>query len=402
MRLVKISHWLGFAYLLLFTLTPIAEKSDAEQPSPASDCLKCHNELWRKELAKRYIHAPFLEKQCRGCHAADPLANPEDPGMPVPEDEGGRWLEKSLIPATSHWFSFAAANPATMVLEASYGSMIRLHREIPLPPLADLTDLTATYGRHPPEISRVKVVEVKKEVFLTASISWRTDRPTGAMITYGVTELRQTTPRNNRLQTEHLETLTNLEQGRTYRFKVIAEDAGGNRTESAIFSFSTAATFANPDEKTREADCCLAVPLGLESNFFRQGDRYLVNITCARPVKIFFNLHDNAKTEKETPEEPEPPDQTPREVRHIITTEEESVTIIVCKGCHRGITAHHPVNVFPKKGMRIPADYPTLADGRISCITCHAPHAANRNYLMNKDYRQELCVGCHKSFMPTG
>jgi predicted CXXCH cytochrome family protein len=397
-QLLLLSLWLPLVML------PGRGAAGAETAGSQNDCLQCHNELWAQASAKRYIHAPFLEKQCTGCHAADTPFDINDPGLPDAENEAREWLGKSLAPATSHWFSFAAGTtPAIMVLEASYGSMVRLYREIPLPPLTELTNIADTYGPDPPRISRVKVLEVKKDIFLTASISWRTDRPTGAMITYGVQELHQTTPLNGRLQTEHLETLTSLKPGQTYRFKISAEDAVGNKSESDIFTFSTAATFENPAEKPRPAECCSAVPLGLESHFFRNGDLYLINITCARPVKIFFTLKNGAKVDSEPTDgaetiEPQPPQVT----RHIITTEEESVTFIICKGCHQNLAGHHPVNVYPKRGMVIPADYPTLADGRISCVTCHDPHAANLNYLMRKDYQQELCVGCHQSFRPTG
>ena len=400
---LNISHLSGqIVLLLVFALIPPSGIASPENPAPQNDCLKCHKEIWQEETAKRYIHPPFLEKNCTKCHAANNLANLKDPATSSADDESENWPAKNLIAATSHWFEFdASENPAIMRLEASYGSMVRIYREIPLPPLDDLTDLADVYGRDPPKISQVKVLEVQKGIFLTASISWQTDRPTGSMLTYGVRELRQTTPRNDRLQTEHLETLSNLEADQTYRFRIMAEDGVGNRTESDIFKFSTATTFSDPEEKPVTQNCCLAAPLGLMSNFFRRGDRYLVNITAIRPVKLFFALNTNCPLLTEAPSKPEALEDQPQITRHIITNENEITTFIVCKTCHRDFICRHPVNVYPKRGMKIPSDYPTMTDGRVSCISCHAPHASNLKQRIIKDHRQELCSGCHNSFNPT-
>ena len=394
---VNISQLIRYIILLLlFALVPCTRATPTEKPTSQNDCLKCHNEIWQEEIAKRYIHTPFREKKCTGCHATNDLSSLKDPVISSSDDESVNWTGKNLIPATSHWFEFKSAeNPATMILEASYGSMVRLYREIPLPPLDDLTDVTDVYEQNPPKIYNVKVPEVKKGIFLSASISWQTDRPTGSIITYGVEKLRQNTPLNGRLRTEHLETLSSLKSGQTYQFRITAEDAIGNRTDSDIFKFSTATTFSELPKKPVAENCCLATPLGLESKFFRKGDRYLVNITVIRPVKLFFALLKTKCPVTAAPNEPEILDDQPQTTRHIITNEEVTTTFIVCKRCHRNFIIHHPVNVYPKKRMKIPADYPTMADGRISCVSCHAPHASDLKYRMIKDHRQELCIGCH-------
>ncbi|MEN8134802.1 MAG: cytochrome c3 family protein [Thermodesulfobacteriota bacterium] len=397
---VNISQLIRYIILLLlFALVPCTKATPTENSASPNDCLKCHNEIWQEEIAKRYIHPPFREKKCTGCHATNNRVRLKDPVISSSGDDSENWTGKNLIPATSHWFEFKSAeNPATMILEASYGSMVRLYREIPLPPLDNLTDVTDVYGQNPPKIYNVTVPEVKKGIFLSASISWQTDRPTGSMITYGVGKLQQNTPLNNRLQTEHLETLSSLEADQTYRFRITAEDAIGNRTDSDIFKFSTTTTFSKLAKKPVPKDCCLVAPLGLKSKFFRKGDRYLVNITVIRPVKLLFALLGQKCPITEAPNEPETLDEQPQTTKHIITNKEETTTFIICKTCHRDFICRHPVNVYPKRGMKVPSDYPTMADGRVSCISCHAPHASDHQYRMIKDHRQELCIGCHSSF----
>lgn len=362
--------------LILFILNPSPGPAYAEEPASEIDCLECHEDIWDDETAKNFIHKSFLEKNCILCHSQNASL--------LVEDESWR---KTFL-ATSHWFEFDAREiPTIMVLEAS-SSTVRLTREIPLPPLDDLSDLANAYEQSPPEIFDVKVLEVARGIFLTASISWQTDRPTGSIITYGVEKLGQTTPENLHLRTEHLETLSGLKHDQTYPFRITVEDAVGNRTESDIFEFNTFSTFSNPGQESVPENCCLAKTLSLESKIFRIDNQYLINITGTQPFKIVLSLKrdDNIKIAPAMDEDAE----------HIILSEEETSTFLACKRCHPD-SEHHPVNVRPKKGMKILADHPTLADGRISCISCHAPHASNLEFLLIKDKRQELCIGCHDS-----
>jgi predicted CXXCH cytochrome family protein len=394
--------------IILLTLAlrpaPTANGEEALPKEPASpkECLECHEEIWNEAAAMRYLHAPFREKKCMVCHAADTTLDSEDPAADESDPEKENWTGKSLAPATSHWFEFSAEDkPATMILEATYGFRVRLYQEIPIPPLKGLASLADVYGNKPPLIRDVQVLAIEKGVFLSATISWITDRPTTSMITYGINEQPESTMTNSRLGTEHQEILSDLKKEETYRFKITSEDSVGNTVESEPFEFSTATTFSRPEIEDTSENCCLATPLGLESRFYRKGDRYLINITLARPVKLFFQLKGNIALENEMQASVESMAGQPDDIKHIIVNEKKIATLIVCKQCHRELTNHHPVNVFPKKGMVIPADYPTLDDGRISCVTCHSPHSSNLEFLVIKDYRQELCIGCHRELSPT-
>ena len=235
---------------------------------------------------------------------------------------------------------------------------------------------------------------MKKGIFLAASIYWQTDRPTGSMITFGVDKLQQVTPIGNR-KTEHLETLVDLKHDQTYQFRITAEDDFGNRTESDVFKFSTAATFSNPAREAVAENCCSGKrALSLKSNIFRRGDQYLTNITGTQPFKIVLSLKNNfnVKTEAVNWDEDE---------EHIILAEDKVSTFLICKRCH-SYSDHHPVNVYPKKGMKVMADHPTMSDGRISCVSCHDPHASNLEFLLIKDKQQALCVCCHNILKYSG
>jgi predicted CXXCH cytochrome family protein len=61
-------------------------------------------------------------------------------------------------------------------------------------------------------------------------------------------------------------------------------------------------------------------------------------------------------------------------------------------------SSSHPVNILPKPGMVIPPEYPLLADGRISCMSCHVYHGGNFEHRLVKPDKQSLCKGCHSDY----
>ena len=88
-------------------------------------------------------------------------------------------------------------------------------------------------------------------------------------------------------------------------------------------------------------------------------------------------------------------------VDHLKLTDKFTINTFTCRNCHLGIKEElsHPVNVYPKPGMIIPQEYPTLADGRILCMSCHAKHASDNEYRLLKSSKKALCTGCHGDFL---
>ncbi len=82
---------------------------------------------------------------------------------------------------------------------------------------------------------------------------------------------------------------------------------------------------------------------------------------------------------------------------HIPLANKKYSSMTICTTCHQAFNQQksHPVNILPREKSKIPPEYPTLPDGRISCMTCHINHAANIEYRLIKSSRKELCLGCH-------
>ena len=55
--------------LTLCVLISSPGTASAEESEFAVDCLECHDDIWDDEIAKNFIHKPFLEKDCLVCHS---------------------------------------------------------------------------------------------------------------------------------------------------------------------------------------------------------------------------------------------------------------------------------------------------------------------------------------------
>lgn len=82
---------------------------------------------------------------------------------------------------------------------------------------------------------------------------------------------------------------------------------------------------------------------------------------------------------------------------------EVSDTCVACHQRHHGTDKmrSHPVNAVPS--MTIPPDMLLDAQGRITCITCHAFHGEYRDehnekrYYLRRTRGKTFCFSCHKT-----
>lgn len=82
----------------------------------------------------------------------------------------------------------------------------------------------------PPSIQNVSKSEITET---SATIKWVTNEPATSQVNYGKTETYgSTTPLNSNLTTTHSVTLTGLDNGTTYNFRVISKDGSGNSATS--------------------------------------------------------------------------------------------------------------------------------------------------------------------------
>jgi predicted CXXCH cytochrome family protein len=70
---------------------------------------------------------------------------------------------------------------------------------------------------------------------------------------------------------------------------------------------------------------------------------------------------------------------------------------VVCMRCHEAsgtLQRHeHPYNVKPDKKLTAPLRL--SGQGKLECVSCHNPHAANTEHLLRTN-QQHTCAGCHR------
>ncbi|MCB2182298.1 MAG: cytochrome c3 family protein [Desulfobulbaceae bacterium] len=247
-----------------------------------------------------------------------------------------------------------------------------------------------------PNIGNVQVLSVEKGIFLSATIEWQTDELADAQVKYTSGENWQLSDFDPQLTQLHRVTLTALKANKVYAFHVVSHDIFGNEAVSGSFSFDTSKALLPKVNKT-SSKAGRERKVGLQPEFFRSGENYFLKITSLKPCMLFLGVPLlKPKVLRETAGEKKKPSTK----KHATFLDSDDLNTEACYTCHEKTKSNsHPVNVLPKPGMIIPPEYPTLPDGRISCMSCHMRHTSNNDYRMIKRKNKELCVGCHTNMI---
>jgi len=386
--------------ILPLTSASSVKATSTETAAEAKECVRCHQKMVRKAEGAAYVHRPFIEHKCPLCHLAEqdrsrpgtsPAGNRENRPHRSPDV---RWLFRDLRPLKEHWFLLPADRvDDTLFLRILSQRHDKRTLSLRLPPLAKTASWDRAADR--PEISDIRCMGFRRSVLLSAVISWKTNQPTRGQVSYGVKSIEEEqTPLNPTLSTDHEAVLSPILPDRTYQFVIRVEDVYGNTTLSPLQTFSTRAIsqylapVPPPDSDIRPQ---------LHFAVRRVRDQYLIQVRADRPIPLAAGVHRHLRQQLERRKTSS---DTRENIRHLPLNSLEETTLLVCKKCHAAYWqgATHPVGIRPKKGMHIPASYPVLEDGRITCISCHAPHGSNFEARMRRSSKQDLCIGCHREY----
>lgn len=376
--------------MLVFGLVFSAQQGGASATISPDQCCRCHLEVCEEAASRPYVHPPVLENQCAVCHVKGNITPAAQAETDPDKGEVIDWFAKDCQEDDEHWFELpASVANSTVALMAKAGGRKILEQEVALPSLDQVESFPLVQGG--PEIFDLRVVEVKKGVFLSARIAWRTDRITDAQILYGDGTLKATTAMDSRWSTRHELMVTGLERGKTYQVVAASQDIYGNKTMSLPLLLSTHEFYSAP-----------ALPglgegqqVDMRASYYQQGDRLFARFATSHPVAMRLGRYDEQGMEVMAEEGDA---NVPQE--HLEMTDPHFLTITACVGCHpqsKGKLSH-PVDVRPKSGMYIPPEYHTMADGRLTCMSCHQAHASHNEYRLTRARRKDLCLGCHRNF----
>ncbi len=379
---------LTLASIFILALFCSSEHGDAGGLIEPDQCCRCHFDVCDQTTTKPYVHAPVIEHNCVVCHIQDSANN----GSKAVTSETAKinWFAKHHNPDTQHWFELPAnAEGLTLSLRAKSENSRALEQDLIIPQLADIPQFPQPQEKT--TISDIRVIEVKRGVFISARVSWKTDQITDTRLLYGQGNLQSSTASDSQWTKNHTMTISGLERNRNYMVAVAVRDIFGNETVSSPVPFSTRQFFTTPGQQ-------VSPPPGkikIGTQFLKDKNRIFTAFASNQDVtmKLGFRAGQSPTTgiEKKTATLPS---------QHLALTDPYTLTITACINCHPKSIGKlsHPVDVLPKKGMVIPPDYHTLADGRLTCMSCHTPHAANDPYRLTRSKRKALCLGCHLNF----
>jgi predicted CXXCH cytochrome family protein len=381
---------LVLAGLCGLTFSIAAAQGDASGAVAPEECCRCHLKVCEERTTKRYVHAPLLENHCAVCHVKGGMPSVGRQAVQEEVNEEIEWFVRDSQENNEHWFELPAYFAGTNItLMANAGENKVLNQEINLPTLDRAERFPLQQGEI--TISDLRIVEVKKGVFLSARIAWKTDRITDAQIFYGEGDLRSSTALDNRWATDHEILVAGLDAGRLYRFVVVSRDISGNKAISQEMMLSTRGFYSEPVLKPKGQQGQVV----MKAHFYQEQGRFFARFATSHPVAMRLGRNGEQALRVEANGV-----GANRPQGHFELTDPHALTITVCVGCHPQSKGEHshPVDIRPKAGMHIPPDYRTMADGRLSCMTCHQAHASDNEYRLTRAKRKDLCLGCHRNF----
>lgn len=396
--------------LLFFLFLVISQTAGLSIVS--SGCLQCHEEDFDLDLEQALvIHEPCREKRCLVCHCPEAENTNREDDKPdaaatlpapqrntsVPENEI-EIIDLHLHQDRFHSFRFPELGQSEPLLVEIWCGKSRLGLEkIPLPALVGLPVLDNR--QRPPALKNIQVVAIESGIVASAVIVWETDTPASSQIEYGVDDFKTLSFPQHEYLFHHRVVLNDLKPRRLYSFKVSSTDLFGNQATSNAFFFSTAETLSEKNDNAVDADCGL-----VQRRFFRYNDQYLAIFQISSPGSL--SIGRQAASQADTNEASSVTADNKGAERdtavdlHQFLLDEKDTTINNCFSCHKGIRREmsHPIDVRPRAGMKVPKEYPLLADGRLSCMTCHVRHAGRYSFRLIRAQGRDFCHGCHSTY----
>ncbi len=394
------THWFSFPKRELnkaklsrniYKNRPDRYKFDAKSYEPL-ECYKCHDLEYDEMMKKPFIHLPVLKKDCHVCHVSLDIRKALNLKAlfqytyVVPQEDLG------VVEEDNPWSKLNKVDPFYFKgLKTEQGDFFFIEaidekgrsfiQKIFLPEIETLWEIDTSADSL--KITDVTVEEIKKEIFTTAAISWKTNKLARAEINYSLGTQNLPAVPDSSLGYSHRITLSNLKPRSSYDFSITARDLLDNEAVSAGHSLSTEMDISRSSPVVNKL--AEYPPIELDHIFYRYGNKYLVKITSNQPVSAhLIAMPDNmAAKEWFLPED------------HPVMTSRRQMNIDICHNCHL-YPDGHVVNAPPKAGMVIPKEYPTLPDGRITCMSCHIGHSGDIPERVRKKIKWEMCVGCHK------
>lgn len=242
-----------------------------------------------------------------------------------------------------------------------------------------------------PDITDLKVKEVKSGVFLITVITWQTDRPTLSSVEFGERgDYSFTVKGSNHYVTDHRVNVDRLKPGKTYNLRAVSEDVFGNVGVSESINVKVDKPFLAEQEEGELRDEIVLKDFDVIRVGGKVALRWSSDIKTMASVNIVEKVEDEESDNKVVLKDKHAPG-----LRDDFNTGFTS-----CDECHRGDVVHmkaaHPTGTVDwSKGTIKAKGLPLATGAQIMCSTCHESHGSGLGFMLRMN-EKELCGACHR------
>ncbi len=346
------------------------------------NCLSCHNSWYNEKIDEASIHAPFLHGNCNVCHSKSDMENSSDQDQQISDYN---WILSKYIPSGMTLIPLSQNKNLLLKLTNEDKDINKtIHLKVTnFEQLSNNIDFSL-----PVVITNFHVVSITTDYMVHAKIVWNTNIPTKCSIYYGISKNDKNISNEYLYSTNHILEIDGLKKNTQYYLYIVAESPINEKITSSTISFNTSANFDNSS-------------LIENSNVNQKLDVKIINILDKRyieitsPTQLYLKIAlDNSNLSNgvtginiaDTSIKP----------THLCSSEIYELGYKKCLDCHNSSQYDHnshPINIMLPPNMHPPKKL-ILVNGKITCITCHCPHASNYPHQLRMK-ETTLCGCCH-------
>jgi len=363
-----------FCIFILFPFRSFAQKN----------CLSCHNSWYNEKIDETSIHVPFLKGKCKVCHKDSDMDNVLDKNR---QNNEYNWILSKYIFSGITLIPLAKDNNLLVKIVTSDNNINKIFH-VKAEQSQSLTDINLNL---PITISNLHVASITSDYLIHTKVVWHTNIPTKCDIYYGSSNNDKNISTEFMYSTNHILEIDGLKRNAKYFLYIIAYSPLNNNIKSSTIFFDTSnqfnntASINNMDKNSNIEVKAISI----------DGQKYIeVNTPIDAYLKVA--LDDSADPTNKGISSSLAISDTSVKPTHLCSAEIYELGYKKCLDCHRSSQYNHnshPINITLPPNMH-PPKVLVLVNGKITCITCHCPHASNYPHQLRMK-ETTLCGCCH-------
>lgn len=336
-----------------------------------SGCVGCHLETFMDMNKKKFVH-PGAKRDCKRCHIKQ-LKTGTEKEIPMGVYARDNFVFLDLNDNASYSLRVRVKD---MAGKEAVSSEVRF--------VPATVSKTIYNDNRPPEISDLKVAEIKAGIFYSATLVWNTDEYSTSTLEYGLPGTPGTQISNEaQYVTDHRMTVGGLLPGKVYVFRAIARDPFGTSSTSGDLKVEVKNAFL---AKTDDSG---AWPTVRSVRVVKIGKRTALTWKSNKETIAFLSLGEVMEDDGGSTGGPHSPG--------FVEFQYRGIHACLSEGCHKGKIHRkwsHPTGRLFWTKAKVPVDLPIFEGNVMLCVTCHTPHSGDHKYRLRKA-ETKLCNSCH-------